>query len=859
MTGVVKNLNVEGYVACSEYAGGIAAYCEGTIENCTFRGLVKAKKEINKGRRPETGAHIPSFGYAGGISAVTAGTIRNCINYADVIAYNFAGGIAGASAEMTIQEDVLTTVTIENCMNFGSVWVEAMYDDTFCGAGILSAVDVYHENPALKCTVKGCVNYGTIFSPGTGIVDGNFCPQIFGTNPELLGESGSFVYSDCVTNGLYRNNRRVNQFGELFKYNVTLHSNNGKDKTETIESFVNGRDSLPKVRDTKFSPPSLDSNYGFLGWNTKPDGSGRYYMPDGGEIIGDGIPGDAYGSLVVDSNVDLYAIWAQWKYVDFYDRNGERKREQAWKLRTDLTSLPSGRFLIDTDNSTVLNYSDRLEIRGDVNLICSGNAEFSSGISVPPGFSLSVYASGSDSNKGKITANADSNGYAGIGGDAGKWNKGISCGTITIYGGEVEARGAENGAGIGGGNGEKGGFVIVNGGSVDATGGINGAGIGGGNGEKGGYVTVNGGSVQASGGNYGAGIGGGNGGSGGCLAVNGGSVQAAGGGNGAARIGKGYEGADHGALIFGDKIMVFEADNRPVDCNNREENCRAPYPIRNKITGCVEHSFSGTACRYCGYEVSNEKYFSGSGSEEDPYLINSEVDWNNLAELVRWNSSGTVGKYYKLTRNISVKTMVGYDERHAFKGNFDGGFEIDEGSGARTLTVNFDSDSPYCAPFRYTDGAMIKNLKVTGSIRGGNHSAGLVGCPVSTYLKIENCLVNVELYGTGVGCRLGGVIGKGFSRISLEGVVFSGKLLNTEDAGTFWCGDSDEDQFIMELNNCLDLSRSGYKIGIGGNIKEENIVKTYYLKAIGTPGIGITCLPSRLSASNPITALNYLF
>ncbi|HWR24015.1 MAG TPA: DUF11 domain-containing protein [Feifaniaceae bacterium] len=113
---------------------------------------------------------------------------------------------------------------------------------------------------------------------------------------------------------------------------------------------------------------------------------------------------------------------------------------------------------------------------------------------------------------------------------------GIRCPEYAALGiggtGKLTAAGGENGAGIGGNNGEKGGDIEINGGTVTATGGSGGAGIGGGKNGRGGSVIIDGGDVTAEGGNGadigGAGLGGGALGSGGTIEINGGTVEATG-------------------------------------------------------------------------------------------------------------------------------------------------------------------------------------------------------------------------------------------------------------------------------------------------------------------------------------------
>lgn len=148
---------------------------------------------------------------------------------------------------------------------------------------------------------------------------------------------------------------------------------------------------------------------------------------------------------------------------------------------------------------------------------------------------------------GNITADASNvnNMSAGIGGGGAHIDflKG-SCngGTVTVYGGTVNATGGEGAAGIGAGsiydfqgnqryNGGNGGTLKVYGGTVTATGGFSSAGIGGAydvgkNNGHGGTVKIYGGTVTATGGNNGAGIGGAYYGNGGTVEIYGGNVTA---------------------------------------------------------------------------------------------------------------------------------------------------------------------------------------------------------------------------------------------------------------------------------------------------------------------------------------------
>ena len=130
--------------------------------------------------------------------------------------------------------------------------------------------------------------------------------------------------------------------------------------------------------------------------------------------------------------------------------------------------------------------------------------------------------------------------------------------------GSLNAKGGQDGAGIGGGSSGAGSDITITGGKVTARGGNYGAGIGGGAYGNGSDITVTGGEVTANSGNYGAGIGGGGGGNGNNITISGGEVSAAGGKCGAG-IGGGLDARDSGDVtVSGDaklKVRGGKADS----------------------------------------------------------------------------------------------------------------------------------------------------------------------------------------------------------------------------------------------------------------------------------------------------------
>ena len=121
--------------------------------------------------------------------------------------------------------------------------------------------------------------------------------------------------------------------------------------------------------------------------------------------------------------------------------------------------------------------------------------------------------------------------------------------------GSLNAKGGQDGAGIGGGSSGDGSDITITGGKVTARGGNYGAGIGGGAYGNGSDITVTGGEVTANSGNYGAGIGGGGWGNGNNISISGGKVTATG-GTFAAGIGGGMHRDGNDITISGGEVSA---------------------------------------------------------------------------------------------------------------------------------------------------------------------------------------------------------------------------------------------------------------------------------------------------------------
>ena len=280
-------------------------------------------------------------------------------------------------------------------------------------------------------------------------------------------------------------------------------------------------------------------------------------------------------------------------------------------------------------------------------------------------------------------------------------------------------------------------------------------------------------------------------------------------------------------------------------------NAVTSLPISISMAGNYELTLAGKG-RYAGsasYKFTATAPTTGSGTADDPYLINSASDWNMLSVNVAKGQNYS-GQYVKLTADIEITDVVGVYEGKPFSGTF-----LGEG---HTLTANIkntDSGKGGMAPFRYVKDATIRDVTVGGTIESnGRHATGLVGFADGTNL-IEGCTVNATLnISTDYA---GGIVGHGLaSATTIRNCVFAGTFNNVggnpTNIGAIW-GWSDSGKPVLE--NCLEkgtyknissMHPMGLQNGTG------TITNCYYL----TPQIGSPDRACTVSGACQLSATN---
>ena len=167
---------------------------------------------------------------------------------------------------------------------------------------------------------------------------------------------------------------------------------------------------------------------------------------------------------------------------------------------------------------------------------------------------------------------------------------------------------------------------------------------------------------------------------------------------------------------------------------------------------------------------------SGEGTAASPIQLSRAKEWEVVGNYVSAGKS-TSGMYFQMTDNFVVKTMMG-TSNHAFGGTFDGNNKL--------LYVDIDNGSnQYVAPFAFIQGATIKGVTVAGKVKGGKHSAGLVGCVNSGTNVVTDCYVMTEVTANATGDDyFGGIVGHGkSSTLTVSGCVFNGELKKETSSG----------------------------------------------------------------------------
>ena len=195
------------------------------------------------------------------------------------------------------------------------------------------------------------------------------------------------------------------------------------------------------------------------------------------------------------------------------------------------------------------------------------------------------------------------------------------------------------------------------------------------------------------------------------------------------------------------------------------------------LTGLTEEKTESVSIR-----MTEKTAWEGADDITEPAIVDDVyqiTSGSELAWLAQEVNAGRGASYNAvLCNDIDLGnenwTPIGKSSSYSYKGTFDGqGYEI--------KNLKIDSTSSNQALFGYVNGGTVKNLTVSGSVKGGDSTAGIIGELAGTSL-VEKCMNKATVNG---GNAVGGIVGKistGYEK-SIQCCVNEGTIIGANQVG----------------------------------------------------------------------------
>jgi len=194
------------------------------------------------------------------------------------------------------------------------------------------------------------------------------------------------------------------------------------------------------------------------------------------------------------------------------------------------------------------------------------------------------------------------------------------------------------------------------------------------------------------------------------------------------------------------------------------------YAVFDNATSVWKGTYPNTASGYS---------FNGTGTQNDPWLIESATDFAALSSLSQGKDYGTNSQYYKLVAKLDL--TAGNWQPICFTGTYgwpSGGFKFFnanfDGNG-KTITANLNQIAAFGMGLFGGLGGTIKNLTLNGTFSVGGHSGALIG-KVNDGAYIENVVNNATVIASAeqVGGIAGGTVDN--AKITFKNCVNNGSV-----------------------------------------------------------------------------------
>lgn len=202
----------------------------------------------------------------------------------------------------------------------------------------------------------------------------------------------------------------------------------------------------------------------------------------------------------------------------------------------------------------------------------------------------------------------------------------------------------------------------------------------------------------------------------------------------------------------------------------------------------------------------SEPYWSGTGAEGDPYVIETADQLRALSSRVVSDGVSYMGVYFKLGEDIDLGgidsdgatvaankfTSIG-NSSTSFCGSFDGDNHKIEGL--------YISSSYGQGLFGYVDsGFSLSNLSVYGSVSCSSNSGGIVGLTDNSAVTITNCHNYVDVSSSST--SVGGILGFDTSGSTISGCTNSGNIVSSTSYRSAYIGGIMGRTASASISNC---------------------------------------------------------
>ena len=223
-----------------------------------------------------------------------------------------------------------------------------------------------------------------------------------------------------------------------------------------------------------------------------------------------------------------------------------------------------------------------------------------------------------------------------------------------------------------------------------------------------------------------------------------------------------------------------------------------------------------------GRPVLNENKEGGLGTKASPYQISNADELKNFATAV---NDGSTTAHAKLMNNIDLSSVCGESNSWIPIGNsIDNSYEgTFNGDGHTISGLYIDSDdNDYKGLFGCLDqGGTVKDLSVSGSVKGGGYVGGVVGLNSGS---VENCHNTGTV--TGTDDYVGGVVGQNRGSVTNCYNTGTGTVTGTDDYVGGVVGYNNEGRVENSYNTGAVSGSGGYVGGVVGD--NRGTVKNCY-------------------------------